>query len=62
MKLLHLSGTSIVVSLTEHDLVILANSINETQEAVEDWEFATRVGASPEDAEALRQQINAISS
>jgi hypothetical protein len=60
MKMLHLIGTSAVVSLTEHELMILANSINETREAIEEWEFETRVGASSAEAELLHQQIKAI--
>lgn len=48
------------VRLTRKDLTILANAINETREAIDEWEFSTRVGADPAEAEDLRQKLKAL--
>lgn len=43
--------------VTKHELVILANALNETLEAIEPWEFSTRVGADSTEVEALRKRL-----
>ena len=48
-----------LVFLTEGQLTILANALNEALEAVEAREFSTRVGVEPEVADTLRRQIGA---
>jgi len=47
----------IVLHLTRAELLLLAGSVNEAIEAVEDWEFSTRLGAEKDDARALRTQL-----
>lgn len=49
-----------VVHLTKAELAILANALNETREALEDWEFPIRVGANPSEAEDLRRRLKTI--
>jgi hypothetical protein len=67
MKLLH-PGSSwvgedevlsfeIVIAATREDLVLLANGLTEALEAVDDWEFQTRLGGTPDEARALRSKI-----
>jgi hypothetical protein len=47
----------IVLHLTRAELLLLAGSVNEAIDAVEDWEFSTRLGAEKDDARALRTQL-----
>ena len=47
----------IVLYLTRAELLLLAGSVNEAIEAVEDWEFSTRLGAEKDDARALQTQL-----
>ena len=47
----------IVLHLTRAELLLLAGSVNEAIEAVEDWEFSTRLGAEKDDARALQTQL-----
>jgi hypothetical protein len=47
----------IVLHLSRAELLLLAGSVNEAIEAVEDWEFATRLGADKAHARALRTEL-----
>jgi hypothetical protein len=47
----------IVLHLTRAELLLLAGSVNEAIEAVEDWEFPTRLGAEKATARALRTEL-----
>ena len=49
-----------VVRLSGREIVLLANALNEAREAVEEWEFATRLGGTPAEAEALRRELRAL--
>ncbi len=49
-----------VVRLTTREIVLIANALNEVREAVGEWEFATRLGVAPAEAEALRRQLRAL--
>jgi hypothetical protein len=55
-----IDGDAVMVQLSKKELIILANAINEAQEAVEEWEFLTRIGASPTEAEDLRRRLKAL--
>lgn len=48
------------VSMTRRELLLLANSVNEALEAVEDWEFSTRLGVPQDDARALLTELNRV--
>jgi hypothetical protein len=50
----------VVLHLTEHELIILANAIHETLEPVDASEFDTRVGATPEEVNVLRRKLGTI--
>jgi hypothetical protein len=60
MEALQIEKESAIVRLTERDVLLLANVINEAQEAIESWEFSTRVGADPAEAEALRGALREL--
>lgn len=49
--------SEVVIAATRDELVLLASSLNEALEAVEEWEFETRLGGSPDEARTLRSQI-----
>ena len=64
MKIIEERADAAVVELTKNELVIVSNAINEIchgPEAIEDWEFSTRVGASRAEAKALLQRLNELS-
>ncbi len=48
------------VELSEHELVLLANAINEAMEAVDEREFQTRLGARREEADELHRKLSSI--
>lgn len=47
----------VVVHLTRAELLLVAGSVNEAIEAVEDWEFSARLGADKATATALRSEL-----
>ena len=47
----------IVVHLTHAELLLLAGSVNEVIEVVEDWEFSARLGADKANARVLRSAL-----
>ena len=53
----HDRSEQIVLHLTRAELLLLAGSVNEAIEAVEDWEFSTRLGADKADARALSDEL-----
>ena len=64
MRIIEQNADSVVIELTRGDLTIVSNAINEVCHgpgAIEEWEFATRVGASREQAEALLSGLNRLS-
>ncbi len=50
----------IPLTLTNREAIILVNAINESLEALEDWEYSSRVGASRAEAERLRAKISKL--
>jgi hypothetical protein len=56
MRIVEKRPDSVLVELTNDEVVILANAITEIchgPDAIKKWEFGTRIGASREEAEAL---------
>jgi hypothetical protein len=47
----------IVVHLTHAELLLLAGSVNEVIEVIEDWEFSARLGADKANARVLRSEL-----
>jgi hypothetical protein len=63
MKIIEKRADAAVLELTTNEVVIVSNAINEIcngPEAIEDWEFRTRVGASRSEAEALLQRLSEL--
>lgn len=59
-RLSEFENGKVVVQLDRVEVVALANALNEAREAVEDWEFSTRIGVEPDAAEALRLAMKAL--
>jgi hypothetical protein len=53
----HDRSAQVVLHLTRAELLLLAGSVNEAIEAVEDWEFPIRVGAEKAAARTLRSEL-----
>ncbi len=53
-------GDRVVLTLSRAQLLLLAGSVNEVIEAVEDWEFATRLGAEKQEARRLRAELGEV--
>jgi hypothetical protein len=51
---------TVVLRVTQDELILLNNALNEIVNGLDIEEFATRVGASRDEAEALRAQIHAL--
>jgi hypothetical protein len=54
----HDRSYEIVIHLTRAELLLLAGSLNEAIEAVEDWEFSTRLGTDKANARTLRTELD----
>ena len=54
----HGRSDEIALFVTRAELLLLAGSVNEAIEAVDDWEFPTRLGASVAEATALHKELH----
>lgn len=50
----------VILHLSPEELSFLAGAVNETIEAVDDWEFSTRLGVDKSMARATRSELGAI--
>jgi hypothetical protein len=53
------NGDTVVVVLSPDEVAVLSNCTNEALEALDDWEFDTRVGASRSVVEILGSELRA---
>lgn len=70
MKILHpdspwigdveVAEDELVIATTRDELGVLAGAINEAIEAVDDWEFQTRLGVTADEARALRSRLGEL--
>lgn len=60
MDVITTDADTATVRVSKRELMILANAINEAREAVEEWEFSTRLGAEPAEAEELRGKLKTL--
>jgi hypothetical protein len=60
MDTLNITKNKITISFESEELIFLLNAINETLEAIEEWEFQTRTGESRERAVAIQAQLKGI--
>ncbi len=51
------AGEEITLTLSRNDLLLLASSVNEALEAIDDWEFQTRLGADKSQALQIRNDL-----
>jgi hypothetical protein len=54
------NGDRMILMLSREQLLLLAGSLNEAIEAVDDWEFSARLGAAKEDAYRLRSELTEV--
>ena len=50
----------IVLALTREEFRLMAGCVNEAIEAVEEWEFSTRLGAEKDDARRMRADLRGL--
>lgn len=60
MDVLRSEDEGITLSLSKEEFLVLASCVNETLEAVEDWEFSTRVGVERSFAVELRSAMSSV--
>ena len=60
MEVINVDRAHATLALTENELLILCNAINETRNAVSFWEFHSRVGADLYDAEELHRKLRRV--
>jgi hypothetical protein len=57
MKAIEITKDAILVELSQKELNVLCNSLNEAMKGIEAWEFRIRTGIEVEDAETLLQAL-----
>ncbi|MEK7583328.1 MAG: hypothetical protein AAB483_02925 [Patescibacteria group bacterium] len=64
MEVIENNANNNIIKLTKNELVMVNNALNEIlrgPDAIEEWEFHTRIGATREEAEKLFDMIKALS-
>ncbi|MVA74984.1 hypothetical protein GC722_02920 [Auraticoccus sp. F435] len=51
---------TLIIATTREELATMAAAINEALEAVEEWEFGTRLGVTSDQARALRDGLSEV--
>ncbi len=59
MNLIETSPDAGLVALTVRELEMLRSALREASEALEDWEFETRMGCTRDELRALADQVRA---
>jgi hypothetical protein len=59
VRLNHSDGKSLQVEISRDELCILVNALNETLNAIPDWEFQTRTGVEMDDFRRLIKELDA---
>jgi hypothetical protein len=54
------SGEEITLRLSRDELFLLSGSVNETIEAIKDWEFSIRLGVDKGAARRLRSDLRGV--
>lgn len=57
MKTVEVGKECVTISFTKDEIGFIGNAINETFEALDDWEFPIRTGTSIAEAQAIQQEI-----
>ena len=58
MKVISVAKNEITINLSREEIGFLNNTINETMQSLEDWEFQTRTGWTRQEAEKLLEEIH----
>ena len=59
MQLIEITKNGTVVELSQKELFVLRNALNETLKGLDDWEFPIRTGFTLEEAESLLKALTA---
>jgi len=57
MELRRIDEQRVQMDLTESELNVLRNGLSEALEALEDWEFSTRMGVARDEARQVRDAL-----
>ena len=57
MQLKSVENQTIVISFSADEVAFLSNAINETLEAIEEWEFQTRTGETRQRATGIADEL-----
>ena len=60
MDTLHIAKEKISITFSPEELAFLSSAINETLEAIEDWEFQTRTGETRTRASEIQAQLHKL--
>jgi hypothetical protein len=60
MDAMWVAKNRVSITLSPGELAFLSNAINETLEALEDWEFKTRTGVTRERATEMLAQLHKL--
>ena len=60
MKLISKINDQLTIEMSKDELSFLSNAINETLEAVDEFEFQTRTGGTSEEAKHLMTELGEI--
>ena len=60
MEVTNITKNNATITVSIDELVFLSNAINETLEAVEEWEFQTRTGETRKQAMEIHAQLREI--
>jgi hypothetical protein len=61
MNVISVDKDHALLSLSSDDLALLCQAINESIEALDDWDYPIRMGFSIEEARALQDQLLSVS-
>ena len=60
MEILEQSSATATLRFQKQEIILLANALNETLEAIEEWEVPIRVGAETAEVQQLHRELRAI--
>jgi len=60
MKVTHIDNQAITIVFSTSELAFLCNAINESLEAVEEWEFQTRMGETRKGAAEMLVELRKL--
>lgn len=59
MEAIEITKDGTIVELSQKELSVLRNALNETMKGLDDWDFPIRTGFTLEEAETLLQSLTA---